>query len=89
VLLIDDIERKIKYLVKNQNQQYVKLIVHPFVESFIKKGRFFNSIQWKWYWEYKRKIHVSGSNEFNIWNIVSTIKVMKRYMWSNVSINNS
>ncbi len=64
VLLIDDIERKIKYLVKNQNQQYIKLVVHPYVEAFIKKGRFFNSIQWKWYWEYKRKIHVMGSNEF-------------------------
>ncbi|MFZ1633150.1 MAG: Rne/Rng family ribonuclease, partial [Chitinophagales bacterium] len=64
VLLIDDIERKIKYLVKNQNQQYIKLVVHPYVEAFIKKGRFFNSIQWKWYWEYKRKIHIMGSNEF-------------------------
>ena len=60
----DDIERKIKYLVKNQNQKYIKLVVHPFVEAFIKKGRWFRSTQWKWYFEYKQKIHVMGSDDF-------------------------
>ncbi len=64
ILLVDDIERKIKYLVKNQNQKYIKLVVHPFVEAFIKKGRWFRSIQWKWYFEYKQKIHVMGSDDF-------------------------
>ena len=64
ILLVDDIERKIKYLVKNQNQKYIKLVVHPFVEAFIKKGRWFRSTQWKWYFEYKQKIHVMGSDDF-------------------------
>lgn len=64
VLLIDDIERKIKYLVTNQNQKNIKLVVHPFVEAFIKRGLFFRSIQWKWYFEYKQKIQVISSNDF-------------------------
>ncbi|MFI5170750.1 MAG: Rne/Rng family ribonuclease [Chitinophagales bacterium] len=64
ILLIDDIERKIKYLVLNQNQKYIKLVVHPFVEAYIKKGKWFRSIKWKWYFSYKRKIHIMGSDDF-------------------------
>jgi len=64
VLLIDDIERKIKYLVTNQNQKDLKMVVHPFVEAFIKRGLFFRSIQWKWYFEFKQKIQVMSSNDF-------------------------
>ncbi len=64
ILLVDDIERKIKYLVNNQNQKFIKLVVHPFVEAYIKKGNWFKSIQWKWYFTYKQKIHVMGSDDF-------------------------
>lgn len=40
VLLIDDIERKIKYLVKNQNQQYIKLAYILTLKPLLKKEDF-------------------------------------------------
>lgn len=62
ILILDEIERRIRHLVQNQNQKGFRVLVHPFVAAFIKKG-FFNSLQWKWFREFKRWIRVSGSND--------------------------
>ncbi|MEZ5014589.1 MAG: Rne/Rng family ribonuclease [Chitinophagales bacterium] len=65
ILLLDTIERKIKYLTKNQNQKFIKLVVHPYVEAFIKKGRMFSSQLSKWRRAYGRKINVLGNYDFH------------------------
>ncbi|MFN0275199.1 MAG: ribonuclease E/G [Chitinophagales bacterium] len=64
ILIIDDIERKIKYLISEQNQKKILLHVHPFVEAFIKKGRWFRSLQWKWYKQYRTWIKVVPNDDF-------------------------
>lgn len=66
ILLLDEIERKIKYLIVNQNQKSFKLVLHPYLEAYIKKGNLFNSIQWKWYRLYKRWIKIVGRDDYQL-----------------------
>lgn len=54
LLLMDQINSKVEYLVNN-NIQFI-LLVHPFIEAFIKRD--FISKQVKWLFEYKRWIKV-------------------------------
>lgn len=64
ILVMDDIERKLKHLMSNQNQKKLKLHVHPFTEAFIKKGRLFTSLQWKWFRRYNKWIEVKPNDDF-------------------------
>ncbi|MBC8045216.1 MAG: Rne/Rng family ribonuclease [Fimbriimonadaceae bacterium] len=64
LLSIDDIERKIKYLLTNQNHKKITLQVHPFIDAFIKKGKWFSSLQWKWYRNYRKWIKVVPNDDF-------------------------
>jgi ribonuclease G len=50
VLLIDDIENNISYLVREQNEKSLKLFVHPYIHAFLSQKHF----KWKWYFRYKR-----------------------------------
>ncbi len=64
ILLLDEVERKLKHLIQIHNLKQVKLIVHPYVEAYIKKGRWFSSLYSKWRRNYSRKINVTGSEDF-------------------------
>lgn len=64
--MLDEIERKIKYLIVTQNQKSFKLVLHPYLEAYIKKGNLFNSIQWKWYRLYKRWIKIIASDDYQL-----------------------
>lgn len=66
ILLLEEIEKKIKYLVATQSLKSFKLVLHPYLEAYIKKGWLFNSIQWKWYRTYKRKIRIIGSDDYQL-----------------------
>jgi len=57
LLLMDQVNNQVEYLVNN-NIDFT-LIVHPFIEAFIKKGLI--SKQVKWFFEYKKWIKVRPS----------------------------
>ena len=63
VLLTDDIENHISYLVREQNEKYLSLFVHPYVYAFLTKGLF--SMKWKWRLRYKRKIHLQPQSSYH------------------------
>lgn len=56
VLLLDQIEKDLDYLVKQQNQHGITLTVHPYLEAYLSKG--LPSIRAKWLLRYRRKINV-------------------------------
>lgn len=60
LLLMDQIQNQVEYWANNDKK--FSLIVHPFIESFIKKG--FISQQIKWWWEYKKWIAVRPNENF-------------------------
>ncbi|TAL56327.1 MAG: Rne/Rng family ribonuclease [Bacteroidetes bacterium] len=56
ILLADQIEKDLHYLVKEQNQRNVTLAVHPFLEAYFTKG--IPSRKQKWFLKYGRAINV-------------------------------
>ncbi|MBY0243844.1 MAG: Rne/Rng family ribonuclease [Sphingobacteriaceae bacterium] len=64
IVLIDEIESNLAYLLQEQNEKNIQLCVHPYVEAFIKKGIF--SLQWKWYFKYKNWIKVQSSKAYSL-----------------------
>ncbi len=57
ILAIDEIENNLRYLIKDQNESKLKLFVHPYLHAFLTKG-FLKSLQWKWFWKYKKWVPV-------------------------------
>lgn len=49
ILIIDDIKRDLMFIRQSRPKSRIKLVVHPFIEAFLKKG--FPNMQWKWYFE--------------------------------------
>jgi ribonuclease G len=58
ILLIDEIENNLRYLIEEKKTKSVHLNVHPFVEAYLKKGLI--SQQRKWFLAYKKWIPVNG-----------------------------
>lgn len=56
ILLTDQIENDLNYLVQEQNQKNITLAVHPFIEAYFSKG--LPSKKQKWFLKYGRKINV-------------------------------
>lgn len=63
IVLIDEIENNIGYLIREQNASYLKLSVHPFIYAYLTKGLF--SVRWKWYRKYKIWIRLESVASYN------------------------
>ena len=64
ILVIDEIENNIKYLFEEKKYKSLSLMVHPFVEAYLKKGM--NSIQRKWFMKHKKWVAVKGTSKFQL-----------------------
>lgn len=56
ILVTDEIEGNLDFILKTQNEKGVSLLVHPFLYSFYTKGLI--SKQVKWYFKYKKWINL-------------------------------
>lgn len=56
IILMDDIENNLNYILKEQNEKNITLCVHPYIEAYIKKG--FISRQWKWFFDFNKWVRV-------------------------------
>lgn len=65
VLLIDDIEKKLLYLVTHQHKN-LTVTVNPIVYSHLTKGWFFNSIRYKWNRQFKTKIKILPDTNYHL-----------------------
>ena len=64
ILLLDDIENNFNYILDEQNEKNITLVVHPYIEAYIKKG--FISRQWKWFKKYGQWIKVKSNPAYQI-----------------------
>lgn len=62
IILMDDIENNLNYILNEQNERNITLCVHPYIEAFIKKGLF--SRQWSWFFKYNKWIKVKSSPSY-------------------------
>ncbi len=63
ILLIDQIENNVRYLLKDQNMKGVTLCVHPFIEAFITRGLF--SLRSRWAIKYGKWLKVNPVNAYH------------------------
>lgn len=64
VLLIDDIENNLSYLIREQNEKFLRLFVHPYLHAFLTKKLF--NYKWKWYFRYKRWIRLEKQSSYHL-----------------------
>lgn len=63
ILLIDDIENNLRYLLEQQNEKKISLTAHPFIEAYLTKG--FYSVQRKWFMKYKKWVKIQRSSAYS------------------------
>ncbi|MCC7301476.1 MAG: Rne/Rng family ribonuclease [Bacteroidia bacterium] len=63
VLLLDQIENDVKYIMQELNEKRVVLAVHPFLESHLTRGWF--TMKGKWAKKYGGKLEVKGMNNYH------------------------
>ena len=63
IVLMDEIENHIRYLIREQNAPTLRLSVHPFIYAYLRKG--FWSAQRKWYKQYKRWIRLTADASYH------------------------
>lgn len=64
IMFADEIENKLKYLLEEKKEKKLTLIVHPYLESYFKKGLV--SKQWKWYFQFKKWVTIQPNNSNHI-----------------------
>ena len=64
ILFSDEIASRIDYIFSDLSHKELLINVHPFVESYIKKGLF--SLLRKWRWKYMKSIKVVGVDNMNL-----------------------
>ncbi|MDR0971884.1 MAG: Rne/Rng family ribonuclease [Bacteroidales bacterium] len=65
VIVIDEIENDLKFLVRGQNEKKLTLIIHPFVYAYLVKG-LLKSIKRKWEKKYKTKLKLQEDSNFSL-----------------------
>ena len=65
ILLVDEIENNLRYILKEQNEQKVSLSIHPYLAAYLTKG-WFNSIQMRWWIKYKKWIKINPVSSYQI-----------------------
>lgn len=64
VLVVDDIERDLDYILSSRPKAKLQLMTHQFVMAHMRKG--WPSIQMKWYLKYKRWVKISADPDFHM-----------------------
>ena len=65
IMVIDEIENNLNYLIQDQNEKHLTLGVHPYIAAFLTKG-LFKSFQMKWFLKYNKWITVNGKKNFHL-----------------------
>lgn len=64
LLIYDEIERDLNFIVQSRPKSKVKLLVHPFVEAYLKKG--WPSMQMRWYMKFYKWVRIQPNNDFSL-----------------------
>lgn len=71
ILLIEEIENTLSYLIQEQNERNLRITFHPYVYSYLKRGLY--NMQLRWFFKYKRWVRLKANNahhflEYHIFN---------------------
>ena len=63
ILLVDDIENQMRYLISEAKHSALTLHCHPYLHAYLTKGIFSKALRWKW--QYKKNIRVKANMSFH------------------------
>lgn len=64
VLLVDEIENNLRYILSEVKPSSLTLCVHPFVESYLTRG--YPSIRTKWLLKFKKRVKIKPVNDYSM-----------------------
>lgn len=64
ILIADEIERDLNFIIQSRPKSKVKLLVHPFIEAYLKKG--WPSYQMKWYMNFYKWIRIQPDTDYHL-----------------------
>ncbi len=64
ILIADEIERDLNFIVQSRPKSKVKLLVHPFIEAYLKKG--WPSHQMKWYMSFYKWVRIHSNTDYHL-----------------------
>jgi len=63
IILMDELENNIRYLIQEQNEKGLIVRVHPYIYAYLNKGLF--SVKWKWRFKFKKWIKIEPSSSYH------------------------
>jgi len=63
IILIDEIENNLRYLIQEQNEKKLTLRVHPYIYAYLTKGLW--SIKIKWFFKYKTRFTLQPASSYH------------------------
>jgi ribonuclease G len=63
ILFADELDNKVKYILKDLNKKKLVLKLHPYVTAYLTKG--FGSIRNKWFLKYFKWVKIEENNSFS------------------------
>lgn len=64
IIMIDEIENNIRYLLHDQNEKSLSIGVHPFIYAFLSKGIF--SVQRRWFFTFNKWIKIKSMPSYHL-----------------------
>jgi len=64
ILVTDEIERDLNFIAQSRPKSKIKLLTHPFIEAYLKKG--WPSTQMKWYLKFYKWVKIQPNNDFHL-----------------------
>jgi len=64
VLIVDEIENNLSFLIREQNEKNLTLYLHPYIYAYLTKGLF--NFRWKWYRKFGQRIKIKSVTSFHM-----------------------
>lgn len=64
ILIADEIERDLNFILQSRPKSKIKLLVHPFIEAYLKKG--WPSHQMKWYMSFYKWVRIQPNTDYHL-----------------------
>lgn len=71
ILITDELENNISYLVHEQNEKRLTIVVHPILYGYLTKGLFSQRVKWQWKYNRRIKIHPDQSYQLTEYHFLN------------------
>jgi ribonuclease G len=64
IIIVDEIQKNIEYLIEDQNEKHFSIILHPYIYSYFRRYPF--KYKWAWLFKYGRQINLYESESLGL-----------------------